>query len=113
MSVIDFYKMASKLQEKPKNQIREDILKADTFDVTLYAYDKLTEGRLHDCGNDEFFYVLKGHMEIEIEGNMFHLKEGDGILVKAGQKHKQNTPNQAWIMVVSKQPHSHVFYDSN
>ena len=111
MSIINFYKAASKLQEKPKNLIREDMLQADTFTVTLYAYNSPTEGRLHDCGTDEFFYVLKGHLEIEIEGDMFYLEEGDSILAKAGQKHKHNA-TKAWVMMVSKQPHRHVYYES-
>ncbi len=111
MFAIDFYQEAMKLEGKTENTVRNRLFEADTFGVTLLVYNKDADSRLHDCAKDEFFYVLKGEMEMQVESKTTHLKEGEGILVKAGEKHKHRPVGQAWILTITKHPHKHKFYE--
>ena len=90
---------------------RKRLLEADGFDIEIYVYE--TQGDwngLHTCGKDEFFYVLKGELEIVIEDRTTILKEKEGILAKVGKKHKHRPLTQASILVFSKWPHEHKYY---
>ena len=111
MSIIKFYEEARRLEVRPEHLVIDRILKADSFDIALFVLDSLAEVRLHECENDKLFYVIRGEMEIEVEGKLIPLKEGEGILVKAGEKHKQRTSNRVWIIVIAQQPHQHKFYE--
>ena len=102
MSVINFYKEAEKLVEKEQKIIVE----ADDFDVEILE----GEGRLHTCGKDEFFYVLQGEGKLLVEEKLFTLQKGEGLLIKAGEKHKRVNPRVCYLMV-TKNPHAHVFFD--
>jgi mannose-6-phosphate isomerase-like protein (cupin superfamily) len=104
---------AEKLEEKGKHIAARKVIKADNFDITIIVYDGVAEVDLHDCGNDELFYVLKGKVEFEIEDKIVPLKEGTGkgVLVKAGEKHKSRSFGPAWVMLVSKHPHKHRVYN--
>jgi len=113
MSTINFLEVARKFDGKPDRfgRKRGRILEADGFDVELYVYDAKGDwGGLHTCGKDEFFYVLKGELEIVIEGKTNILKETQGILARVGEKHKHRALGQAWILVFSKWPHEHIYY---
>ncbi|MFC2059617.1 cupin domain-containing protein [Chloroflexota bacterium] len=59
---------------------------------------------------DEFFYVLKGEGEVLIEDKLYTMKEGEGIMVRAGKKHKRRTPNVCWL-VIAKHPHEYTHFE--
>lgn len=111
---LNFPEEARKLGGKPDRfgRKRGRLLEADGFDIEFYVYD--TQGDwngLHTCGKDEFFYILKGELEIVIEGRTTILKEKEGILARVGEKHKHRALTQAWILVFSKWPHEHRYYE--
>ena len=115
MSSIDFLEEARKLDVKPDcfGRKRGRILEADGFDIELYVYDAQGDWNgLHTCGKDEFFYVLEGELEVVIEGRTNILKEKEGILARVGEKHKHRALTQASVLVFSKWPHEHVYYQS-
>ncbi|MEM3041573.1 MAG: cupin domain-containing protein [Nitrososphaerota archaeon] len=90
---------------------RKRLLEADGFDVDLYVYNAPGEWNdLHTCSKDEFFFVVKGKMEVMMEGTGRILGENEGILAKAGVKHKHRALSKALVMVVSKWPHEHRYY---
>ena len=109
--LLNLYQQGRKLSESTEHFKRGRIFKADSFDISIYVYDRLGERRLHECERDEFFYVLKGEAAMQVEDKVFPIREGDGILVKAGDKHKHWTPNVVWMMVITKHPHKHTFYE--
>jgi quercetin dioxygenase-like cupin family protein len=112
MSIIHFLQDAEKLAGKRVNvRVRERFATADGFDIDLYVFHDPGAGRLHTCGRDEFFYVLKGAVELQVENNIHQLQRGEGFNVKAGIKHKHAAQKDTWIMVISKWPHEHVYYD--
>jgi len=113
MAVINFFEEAKKLADKRANvRLRDRFVTADGFHIDLYVFHGPGEGRLHTCGRDEFFYVLQGEVALQVEEGSTQLRAGEGINVKAGIKHKHIAQKDTWIMVISKWPHEHVYYDT-
>jgi mannose-6-phosphate isomerase-like protein (cupin superfamily) len=102
MAAINFPEEAMKLVEGE----RKDVFKGSDFHITLHK----GSGRLHSCGADEFYFVLKGEGGLLIEDKVHVLKAGEGIVVEAGKKHKRATADVSW-MTIAKQPHKHVSYE--
>ena len=46
-----------------------------------------------------------------VEDERTSLKEGAGIMVKAGLRHMHRADEKLWMMVISKWPHEHEYYD--
>ncbi len=111
MSVIDFYQESRELEKKPNYSMRKDLVDADSFSVVVHAHGGNADTRLHDCGKDEFFYVIQGNVEMQIENELIPMKAGEGILIKAGEKHKRRVKDGALIMMITQQPHRHRYYD--
>ncbi|MEN3043659.1 MAG: cupin domain-containing protein [Candidatus Hydrothermales bacterium] len=49
---------------------------------------------------DELFIVLKGEIYIDTEERTYNLKEGEGLLVKKGTRHRSRANNPSIIMLV-------------
>jgi quercetin dioxygenase-like cupin family protein len=112
MSIVHFLEEAQKLvNQRAPVRVQDRFVTADGFDIDLYVFHKPGEGRSHTCDRDEFFYVLKGQFDIQIATSTHQLQQGEGLNVKAGIKHKHTASNDTWVMVVSKWPHKHVYYD--
>lgn len=111
MSVIDFRKETGESEGTSEYYSRKDILDADNFSVVLYTHVGNTDSRFHDCSKDEFFYVIEGNVEMQVDNRSIPMKAGNGILIKAGEKHKRKTSDGALIMMITKQPHRHRYYD--
>ncbi len=112
MSIIHFLEEAQQLADQHAPvRLHDRYVTADGFDVDLYVFHTPGEGRLHTCDRDEFFYVLKGTFTIQVENSTHQLQHSEGLNIKAGIKHKHTASNDTWVMVVSKWPHKHVYYD--
>jgi len=56
----------------------------------------------------QFFYVLSGELTIEVEGQDFVLRGGEGVEVAPGQRHQVMNRGEAGArMLVVSQPRSH------
>lgn len=67
--------------------ISKQIIKSKAGNVTLFSFDKgqgLTE---HSASYDALVQVIDGEVEIKIDGNPHHLKEGDSIIMPANIPH--------------------------
>lgn len=52
---------------------------------------------------DEFFLMLEGSLEIEIEGRSpVQLKPMEGVMVPKGVRHKPKAPNGATVLMVEQ-----------
>lgn len=52
---------------------------------------------------DEFFLVLEGDLEIEIEGrDPVHLKPLEGVMVPKGVRHRPKAPTGATVLMVEQ-----------
>jgi quercetin dioxygenase-like cupin family protein len=67
--------------------ISRQITKADTGNVTLFAFDQDQELSEHTAPFDALVHVLDGEAEIRISGKGFELKTGDAIIMPADEPH--------------------------
>ncbi len=63
------------------------ILKGETGNVTLFAFDQGQELSEHTTPFDALVHVVEGEAEITISGQPYALKTGDAILMPAEQPH--------------------------
>ncbi|MGH9443472.1 MAG: cupin domain-containing protein [Thermoanaerobaculia bacterium] len=53
----------------------------------------------HD-NDDEFFFVLEGHLLIDLEGRSIDLQRQEGFVVPRGIVHRTRAPERAVILMV-------------
>ena len=63
------------------------ILKGETGNVTLFAFDQGQELSEHTAPFDALVHVLEGEADITISGQPYALKTGEAILMPANQPH--------------------------
>jgi len=49
---------------------------------------------------DEFFYVLEGHLKIDLEDTVIDLAPGQGFLVPRGTSHRTRAPERTAILMI-------------
>lgn len=67
--------------------VSRQITKAETGNVTLFAFDKEQELSEHTAPFDALVHVLDGEAEIKISGKAFNLKTGEAIIMPANEPH--------------------------
>lgn len=67
--------------------VSRQITKADTGNVTLFAFDAGQELSEHTAPFDALAHVLEGDAEIVISGKSFQLRAGDAIVMPANEPH--------------------------
>jgi mannose-6-phosphate isomerase-like protein (cupin superfamily) len=112
MDAVNFFQEADKLREAGSAGTNL-LVQADCFSVDVRIFDAKRRQRLHTCSQDEFFCVLKGEVVIKAGTDSTRLKEGEGIVVKAGVKHITLPGEGASWLLVAKQPHKHHYYEES
>lgn len=88
--------LAPKAQILPLNEmvaiqegavVSRQIVKNEAGNVTLFAFDAAQELSEHTAPYDALVHVLEGEVEIRIQGQPFHLKSGEAIVMPAHQPH--------------------------
>jgi len=67
--------------------VSRQIMKEETGNVTLFAFDEGQELSEHTAPFDAFVHVLDGEVEVRISGNPHHLSTGDAIIMPANEPH--------------------------
>ena len=67
--------------------VSRQVIKAESGNVTLFAFDEGQELSEHTAPFDALVHVLDGQAEISISGKPFLLKAGEAIIMPAGQPH--------------------------
>lgn len=67
--------------------VSSQVLKAESGNVTLFAFDKGQELSEHSTPFDALVQVLDGKVEIIISGNSFHMDAGQSIILPADEPH--------------------------
>ena len=82
--------------------VSRQITKADTGNVTLFAFDKDQELSEHTAPFDALAHILDGTAEIKISGKAFHLETGDAIVMPANEPHalKALTPFKMLLTMI-------------
>jgi len=63
------------------------VVKAETGNVTLFAFDEGQELSEHTAPFDALVHVLDGEVAINISRKPFHLKTGEAIVMPADEPH--------------------------
>jgi quercetin dioxygenase-like cupin family protein len=67
--------------------VSRQIMKEETGNVTLFAFDEGQELSEHTAPFDALVQVLDGEVEVRISGNTHHLSTGDAIIMPAIEPH--------------------------
>jgi mannose-6-phosphate isomerase-like protein (cupin superfamily) len=60
----------------------------------------------HD-GEDELFYILKGHLRIEMDSGAVELSEGDSFVVPKGVRHNPVADEECHVMLIERKSTLH------
>jgi quercetin dioxygenase-like cupin family protein len=67
--------------------VSREIVKQKTGTVTVFAFDEGQGLSEHTAPFDALVNVLDGEVEITISGKPFHVKQGEMIIMPAGEPH--------------------------
>lgn len=67
--------------------VSRQITKADTGNVTLFAFDKEQGLSEHTAPFDALVHILEGEAEVRISGTPYQLQAGDAIIMPANEPH--------------------------
>jgi mannose-6-phosphate isomerase-like protein (cupin superfamily) len=76
-----------------------DIAEIDDYKMKAY----IAEGEypnMHMHNKDKLFFVLEGDLEVIFEDHSVKLKENEGYIVKAGEKHRSKSSKKSVIMMI-------------
>lgn len=80
-------KLADLVEYQDGSVVSRIVVKAETGNVTLFAFDEGQDLSEHTVPFDGLVHVLEGEVEIRIAGKPFHLRIGDAIVMPAGEPH--------------------------
>jgi len=74
--------------------VSRQIVKTETGNITLFAFDAGQELSEHTAPFDALVHLLDGAAEVFISGKPFSLQAGEAIILPAGQAHALNAPRR-------------------
>ena len=80
-------KLADLVEYQDGSVVSRIVVKAETGNVTLFAFVEGQDLSEHTVAFDALVHVLDGEVEIKISGKPFHLRVGDAIVMPANQPH--------------------------
>lgn len=84
-----------------KNSIvSQTIINKGNNSITLFAFDEGEEIAGHSAPVDAIVQAIEGEVEITISGEKFNLKEGDVIIMPAGEPHALLAKTKFKMMLV-------------
>ncbi len=109
MEIVDFFGTVNDLIDRHIAGT-DKLMVGDSFNVDVRVANGVHKPREHTCSQDEFTYVLSGEVEMVVEGEHSLLTAGQGVLVRAGDRH--NTlpkPGASWLLIAK--PHKHHYFE--
>lgn len=94
-------KKQAMIDKVKKNFSKKPLVKVEKHYLAITRF--IGKYKLHKHNRDELFYVLDGHLEIMVGHKVYHLDEGDIILIKKGEKHQSLNEEVAHILVFEPQ----------
>jgi quercetin dioxygenase-like cupin family protein len=80
-------KLADLVDYQDGSVVSRIVVKAETGNVTLFAFDEGQDLSEHTVPFDGLVHVLDGQVEIRISGKPFQLRAGDAIVMPAREPH--------------------------
>jgi quercetin dioxygenase-like cupin family protein len=67
--------------------VSREIIRKSTGTVTLFAFDEGQGLSEHTAPFDALVHVIDGEVEVTISGKLYHLSQGDYVILPAGETH--------------------------
>lgn len=80
--------------------VSKTIIKKETGNITLFAFDKGQELSEHTAPFDAMVYVMDGKVNITIEKKLFSLGQGDAIIMPANIPHALKAVEKFKMMLI-------------
>jgi quercetin dioxygenase-like cupin family protein len=80
--------------------VSKTIIKKETGNITLFAFDKDQELSEHTAPFDATVYVMDGIVDITIDKKPFRLGEGEAIIMPANIPHALKAAEQFKMMLI-------------
>jgi len=80
--------------------VSRTLINKKTGTVTLFAFDRGESLSEHTAPYDALVYIIDGNAEITISGKSHDLKEGEMIIMPAGEPHALKATTQYKMMLV-------------
>jgi quercetin dioxygenase-like cupin family protein len=80
--------------------VSKALIKKETGNITLFAFDKDQELSEHTAPYDAMVYVMDGKVNITIDKKPYNLEEGDAIIMPANIPHALKATNPFKMMLV-------------
>lgn len=80
--------------------VSRQLIKKNTGNVTLFAFDKGEGLSEHTAPFDALVYILDGSAEVIISDKAYKLKAGEMIIMPANQPHALKAPERFKMMLV-------------
>jgi mannose-6-phosphate isomerase-like protein (cupin superfamily) len=91
---------------------RRSMITADDTDVANVSHLVIDDSREHYHKQmTEFYYVLKGHGEMVLDGQATPVREGDLILIPPGVRHTSEGELEVLIVGVPSQETQDIYFD--
>lgn len=97
-NIIRIDKAKAKLK---RNFFKRPIARVDGYYMGLARFKGEYKVHYHDM--DELLYVLDGQLIIKVNHRKYTLEKGEGILIKAGERHNSMCEKKTHILVFESQ----------
>jgi len=92
--------MARLVEYQPGSVVSRAVIQKKTGTVTLFAFDEGQGLSEHTAPFDALLCVLDGQAEVVISGNLHAVKQGEMILMPAGEPHSLKAVGAFKMMLV-------------
>ena len=92
--------------EKITCGVMRELISSSQFDKLNIAHvniERSTKKHFHKKLT-EFYYILKGNLDVDIDGKIENLKQGDIIMISPNTKHEAFSKDGAEILVICSPP---------
>lgn len=80
-------KLANLVGYQDGSVVSREIIRKSTGTVTLFAFDEGQGLSEHTAPFDALVHVVDGEVEVTISGKLYHLGQGDFVILPAGETH--------------------------
>jgi len=94
------FKLAEVVDYQDGSIVSKEIVKGETGNVTLFAFDKGQGLSEHTVPFDALVNVLDGQAQVIISGESFEPKAGDTIIMPANEPHSLKAADRFKMMLI-------------
>lgn len=80
--------------------VSRTLIEKKTGTVTIFAFDEGQSLSEHTAPFDAFVHITEGNAEITVSGRIFKVKEGEMIVMPAGEPHSVRASGRFKMMLV-------------